>query len=70
MLLEECKYFCKEVRLTEYRKNYSKIQKIKLADSFIDSAILLHEIKNFLFLSKNIKISIECIRSVRHTGKI
>ena len=40
-------------RLVEYRKNYSKIQKIK-TDSFIDIVKSLHEIKkflNFLFLS-------------------
>ena len=41
-------------RLVEYRKNYSKIQKIK-TDSFIDSVKSLHEMKkflNFLFLSR------------------
>ena len=43
-------------RLVEYRKNYSKIQKIK-TDSSIDSAKSLHEIKkfpNFLFLNRKI----------------
>ena len=46
-------------RLVEYRKNYSKIQKIK-TDSFIDSVKSLHEIKKVseFFVSKQQDITI------------